>query len=102
MDVISLFTTAIGVAGFAGGVVGYFAKSRGDSIIQYQAKELELRDESIARLEKEKTALITERDSLKAENARLVRLAQGSPKLATLIKEVRALTKLLTDREARR
>lgn len=88
-----LLATVIGVVGLLGGAVGYFAKGRGDSIIQYQATELKLRDETIARLEKENTALISERDSLLREKQTLVKLAQGSPQLGKLTKEIKNLVK---------
>lgn len=91
MDLLSLAGYAFGLIGFAGGAVGYFAKGRGDSIISYQATELKLRDETIARQDKEITALTTERDSLKNENSRLVGLAQGSPQLVKLTNEIRKL-----------
>lgn len=96
MDVVTIFTTGIGVAGLVGGAVGYFAKGRGDSIIQYQATELKLRDETNKRIEKENTALITERDALLRERETLTKLAQGSPQLEKLTKQIGLLIKELS------
>ena len=95
MDVTQLLAIAgyaVGFIGFAGGAVGYFAKGRGDSIISYQSNEIQLRDGTIARLEKEKAALTAERDALKTQKTELINLAQGSPQLVKVAKEIKSLT----------
>lgn len=91
MDVLQIFATVIGIVGLAGGAVGYFAKGRGDSIIQYQARELQLRDETINRLEKENISLAKERDTLKEQNEKLWERAQGTPQLNKLASEIKRL-----------
>lgn len=95
MDVLSIATTIFGIVGFAGGAVGYFAKGRGDSIIAYQAKELELRNETTTRLEKENAALRAERDSLLTQSETLTKLAQGSPQLESVATQLSKLSKLI-------
>lgn len=91
-SIIEILAYAVGIIGASGGVVGYFGKSRGDSIIKYQANEIQLRDGTIARLEKEATSVLTENKLLKEQNSKLWDKAQGSPQLKTLTKAVEALT----------
>lgn len=95
MDVLSIVGAVLGIVGLAGGAVGYFAKGRGDSIIAYQARELELRNETNARLEKEKAALTAERDSLITQVGTLTKLAQGSPQLKSVATQLKSLSKLI-------
>lgn len=90
-QILTIISWIIGIIGLSGGAVGYFAKSRGDAIIAYQAKEIELRDGTIARLEKENAALLREKDILKEQNLKLGELAQGSPKLAEVTIQIKAL-----------
>lgn len=99
MDVITLFTTIVGVTGLIGGAVGYFAKGRGDSIIAYQAKELELRDSTIARLEKDNAALTATNAAQKEQIEVLTGLAQGSPQLVKLTDEIKKLVRLMQRRD---
>ena len=101
MDILPIAGTVLGIVGLAAGCVGYFKKSTGDSIIAYQAREIELRDGSIARLEKSEAALTAERDRLKEENATLKELAQGSPQLVKLTNEIAALVKYLKKETAK-
>lgn len=91
----SIFAVILGVVGVLGGAVGYFAKGRGDAIIAYQAKELLLNKDTVARLEKEVTALTAERDSLLTQNHTLTKLAQGSPQLKSVSRELSKLSKLV-------
>lgn len=95
MDILAIAGTVFGIVGIAGGATGYFKSSRGDKIITYQAREIELRDGSIARLEKDNAALGAERDRLKEENATLKQLAQGSPQLVKLTSEIKSLVQYL-------
>lgn len=103
MELFALAGTILAIVGIAGGSAGYFKSKRGDAIIAYQAREIELRDGTIARLEKDNIAVSTERDSLKEQNATLKELAQGSPQLKLLTtaqeKTNRLLQALLKDRE---
>lgn len=92
-NTITLLAYALGIIGTVGGAVGYFGKSRGDTIIKYQANEIQLRDGSIARLEKDKAALLAENTLLKDQNKKLSDLAQGSPQLKTLTNAIETLTK---------
>lgn len=91
MDTISILATVLGIAGIAGGASGYFAKSRGETIISLQGKEIEYWKDRATQLEKDNAAITANRDALKQENQRLVRLAQGSPQLAKLAKEIKDL-----------
>lgn len=88
MDVLSLSATMFGIVALAGGAAGYFKASRGDSIIKYQATEIDLRDGKITNLEKDVEKLSTTcaaKDEtikkLEEHNAELKKLAQGSPML---------------------
>lgn len=91
MNVLYLFSIAVGVVGGLGGVVGYFAKGRGDSIIAYQSNELSLRDGTIARQKEELAAVTAERDTLKRQNTDLIGLVQGSPELVKLTEQIKVL-----------
>jgi len=94
MDYVKfILTVALPALAIAGAAAGYFKANRGDSIIKYQADEIQLRDGTIARLEKEKAALQSENDVLREQNKKLGELAQGSPQLKTLSKAVESLTK---------
>lgn len=90
---ITVFAYAVGIIGGLGGAVGYFAKGRGDTIIKYQTNEIQLRDGTITRLEKDKSTLQAENALLKDQNAKLSDLAQGNPHLIKLTKAIEALTK---------
>lgn len=90
-DILSIAAGVLALVGVVAGLVGYFAKAKGDSIIAYQAREIELRDGTIARLEKDAAACNAERDRLKEENATLKELAQGSPQLIALTQEIKGL-----------
>lgn len=97
MDVLALAGGVLAIVGIAGGSAGYFKSKRGDAIIAYQAREIELRDGTIARLEKDNIALSTERDSLKGQNATLKELAQGSPQLEILATGQTKLSNLIRE-----
>jgi hypothetical protein len=84
-DFGTLLTVSVTVIGLTGGAVGYFGKSRGDSIIKYQ----------IARLEKDNSALHAENNLLKDQNAKLSDLAQGNPQLKALTAAVETLTTVI-------
>lgn len=88
MDVLSLSATIFGIVALAGGAAGYFKASRGDSIIKYQATEIDLRDGKITNLEKDLAALTQScaaKDEtikkLEEHNAELKKLTQGLPML---------------------
>lgn len=97
MQLLAIAGTILGLVGLAGGVVGYFAKSRGDSIIEYQAREISLRDGTIARLEKDNAALLAKSNSQAEQIATLTGLAQGSPELVKLAGEIKSLTSAFTE-----
>lgn len=103
MDIPALSGGILAIVGIAGGSAGYFKSKRGDAIIAYQAREIELRDGTIARLEKDNLALSTKVDSQTEQIATLKELAQGSPQLKLLTtaqeKTNRLLQALLKDRE---
>jgi hypothetical protein len=93
MQLLAIAGTILGLVGLAGGVVGYFAKSRGDSIIEYQAREISLRDGTIARLEKDNAALVAKSNSQAEQIITLTGLAQGSPQLLKLTDEIKNLVR---------
>jgi hypothetical protein len=88
LQILSIFILVIGLAG-AG--AGYFWKSRGDTVIQLQGKEIEYwkGQASIEKSEREKTDV--ENATLKEQNKKLAELAQGSPQLINLTKAIRSL-----------
>lgn len=94
MEILQLFTILFGIAGFAGGAVGYFAKGRADAVIALSAKEIELLTNANTRLEKSNVALTTERDRYAAENVTLTKLAEGS-QLSTIAEDMRNFTKVV-------
>jgi hypothetical protein len=96
MNELSIFTTIVGVVIGGGGLVAFFGKSRGDSIIKYQAEEIQLRDSTIARLKEDNAALTSENTVLKAQITRYERLAQGSPQLVKMTAEIKALVEAVT------
>lgn len=97
MQLFAIAGTILGLIGLAGGIVGYFAKSRGDSIIEYQAREITLRDGTIARLEKDNAGLNSKVESQAEQIVILTGLAQGSPQLIELTREVKNLVKEFRD-----
>lgn len=90
--IVQFFILLFGIAGFAGGAVGYFAKGRADAVIALSAKEIQLLKDANTRLEKENVGTIAERDRLKIENDRLAEIAKGS-KLEPLAQDMRDNTK---------
>jgi hypothetical protein len=95
VDGVQIFSIILGIAGITGGATGYFAKSRGDTVISLQGKEIESLERTNAQLEKDKVALSVERDSLKIQNDGLILKIQGSPELAKIVKEIHSLTEQL-------
>lgn len=93
----------LALVGFVAGLIGYFGKARGDSIIDYQAKDITALKSFNETLEKELAAVKAERDSLSQTNKTLSRMATGSPELIKLTEavtnqtaEMRKLTKAVT------
>jgi len=90
-----LLATVFGVVGLAGGAAGYFKASRGDSIIKYQAIEIEALRRKISDQDIEKTELESDKKAIEAKCATkdetikkqeehikyLQKLGQGSPEL---------------------
>lgn len=101
MDILAIAGTILGLVGLAGGAAGYFSKSRGDSIIAYQAREIELRDGTIARLEKDNAALSAKSDSQTEQIETLKSLAQGSPQLIALTEEIKGLVNYIKKKGGR-
>lgn len=105
-----LLATILGVVGLAGGAAGYFKASRGDSIIKYQAIEIDGLRRTKTDLEKEvvaKDAAIKTSEAscvakddtiteLKKQNSYLQKLGQGSPQLKKLTTAVENQTKLIS------
>lgn len=96
MEILSVLTVLFGIAGFAGGAVGYFAKGRAEAVIALSAKEIELLKDANTRLEKENVKTTAERDRFKAENITLTKLAEGS-KLDGVAKDMRANTQVVRE-----
>lgn len=90
-DISHIALTVFGIAGFAGGAVGYFAKGKADAVIALSAKENTLLKDDNTRLEKALAACGAEKDQLSAENKRLWGRAQGSDQLVALTTEIKNL-----------
>lgn len=99
MDVLPTISLIFGIIGFTGGAVGYFGKGRGDAIIKGQAELIDVRDRQLADKNSEIAALTAERDSLKEQNSTLKDLAQGSPQLVELTKQIKNLIGKIDKRE---
>lgn len=94
MDV-NLFSTAIALIGLFGGGAGYFAKSRAEAIIKLQAEEIDILTKRLATEKEEKAAIAAERDGLIRTNRDLKELAQGSPKLGEISKELKSIKEVI-------
>lgn len=97
MDLLAIAGGIFAIVGIIGGSAGYFKSKRGDAIIAYQARELELRDGTIARLEKDYLAISTKSDSQAEQIQTLKELAQGSPQLKLLTAAQNKTNKLLRE-----
>jgi len=107
---LGLLATILGIVGLAGGAAGYFKASRGDSIIKYQAIEIDGLRRKAGDDEKEKVTLQAKVDTaeaaciakdetiaeLKRNNSYLQKLGQGSPQLKKLTTAVENQTKLIS------
>lgn len=94
-NVLNIALTIFGIAGFAGGAVGYFAKGRAEAVIELSAKENALLKDDNTRLEKALAEETARRTQLEAENTRLWEKAQGSDQLIALTKEIKGLPEAL-------
>ncbi len=65
MDVLQIIAYITGVAGFVAGLLGYYGKARGDSIIEYQSKTIASQKDYISTLESDKRVLEVDRDRWK-------------------------------------
>ena len=99
-DLLDIALTIFGIAGFAGGAVGYFAKGRADAVIALSAKENALLKDDNARLEKALAGSDAKVAQLEAENKRLWDKAQGSAQLVALTKEIKTLVSYFKKDEA--
>lgn len=95
-------TTVLGLIALLGGAAGYYKASRGETIIKLQEKESAIKDQTIARLEKEKIALQAEKDAAVQANTKmqehvnfLQNIAQGSPELKLLKKAIENNTNVI-------
>jgi hypothetical protein len=107
---LGLFATILGVVGLAGGAAGYFKASRGDSIIKYQAIEIDGLRRKVGDQEKDlvtKEAAVKTLEAagaskdeaiaeLKRNIAYLQKLGQGSPQLKKLTTAIENQTKIFT------
>lgn len=94
-NVLNIALTIFGIAGFAGGAVGYFAKGRAEAVIELSAQENALLKDANTRLEKEVAATAARNEQLEAENKRLWDKAQGSQQLTALTTEIRNLVRFI-------
>lgn len=108
---LGLLATVLGAVGLLGGAAGYFKASRGESIIKYQAVEIDALRRKIGDLEKEKIELESDAKALEATCANkdetitelqknikyLQKLGQGSPQLKRLTTAVENQTKLISE-----
>lgn len=90
-NVLNVALTIFGIAGFAGGAVGYFAKGRAEAVITLSSKENALLKDDNTRLEKALAAATSRNEQLTSENQRLWDKAQGSDRLAELTTEIKEL-----------
>ncbi len=95
-EYLSLLAVAFGIIGFAGGAVGYFAKGRADAIIKAQAELIDTRDKQIADRDARLAASESKVTLLTEQNKTLTGLAQGSPQLLAMTKEIKALPREIT------
>lgn len=93
---IGLLAGAFGLIGIVGGLVGFFAKGRSDAIIKAQAELIDVRDKQISDLKESNAAFASENKVLAQQNETLTGLAQGSPQLIALTKEIKDLPAALT------
>ena len=91
-----LLAGAVGLIGIVGGLVGFFAKGRSDAIIKAQAELIDVRDKQISDLRESNAALNSKVEILTQQNSTLTSLAQGSPQLVLLTKEIKNLPQSLT------
>lgn len=94
-NVLSLALSIFGVAGFAGGAVGYFAKGKSEAVIALSAKENRLLKDDNTRLEKALAQSIAKNTQLEAENKRVWDKAQGSAQLVSLTSAVKDLVEYI-------
>lgn len=96
-DTLHIILTIFGIAGFAGGAVGYFAKGRADAVIALSAKENALLKDDNARLEKALAESTARGAQLEAENRRVWDKAQGSAQLIKLTTSIENLVAYIKD-----
>lgn len=96
-NVLNIALTVFGIAGFAGGAVGYFAKGRAEAVITLSSKENHLLKDDNARLEKALAATNAKNLQLEAENKRVWDKAQGSAELVTLTGAVKDILEYIKD-----
>lgn len=108
---LGLLATIFGIVGLAGGAAGYFKSSRGDSIIKYQAIEIEGLRRTKADLEKEvvtkdaavktaEAACIAKDEAIVEQGKQikfLQKMGQGSPQLKKLTIAIENQTKLISE-----
>lgn len=107
---LGLLATILGIVGLAGGAAGYFKASRGDSIIKYQAIEIEGLRRKVGDYEKD---LVTKDAEVKTAQAACIakdetileqgkqikflqKMGQGSPQLKKLTTAIENQTKAFT------
>lgn len=105
-----LYATIFGLVSLAGGIAGYFKASRGDSIIKYQAIEIDALRRKIGDQDKEKLEIEAEKKTLETacatkdetitelqkHNKYLQKLGQGSPQLKKLTIAIENQTKVFS------
>ena len=90
-DILSIALSIFGIAGFAGGAVGYFAKGKAEAVIALSAKENALLKDDVTRLEKALASESAKNQQLETENQRLWDKAQGNAQLVALTTEIKSL-----------
>jgi hypothetical protein len=101
-DIFYIALAIFGVAGFAGGAVGYFAKGRADAIIALLTKENSLLKDDNTRLEKALATEVAKSTQLTVENKRVWDKAQGTEQLTLLAKEIKGLVAFIKRNGAKR
>lgn len=93
---LTTITLAVGVGGLLGGFVVSLRKGnkgQQSELIALQQSEIAALTGSNQRLEKDKAALLAENDALKRSNTDLKEIAQQTPDIKKLIREIANLNK---------
>lgn len=95
---LSVITGALVLGGLLGSVISGLRRgnsSQQSEVIQLQQSEVAAFKSANDRLEKDKAALLAENEALKKSNADLKEIAQQTPEIKELIKQIATMNKTL-------